>query len=95
MCFLSYSCLAASAAAAGHQEVFAAVEAVLRERYPKHILPTHHTEWIFINAGTYVASYNMHTLYTIALHSTGMIRSLALYGVSFVMRAYSALPPIS
>ena len=38
-------------AGGGHDELFGAVEAVLRDRYPAHILPPSQMEWIFINAG--------------------------------------------
>jgi hypothetical protein len=39
------------AADAGHEAVFLAVEASLREHYQGHILPPSQKEWIFINAG--------------------------------------------
>ncbi|CAI8019928.1 Sigma non-opioid intracellular receptor 1 [Geodia barretti] len=41
----------------GHDEVFGAVEAVLRDRYPAHILPPSQMEWIFINAGGWMGSF--------------------------------------
>ena len=49
---LTTAVLSPSLTAGGdHDEVFGAVEAVLRGRYPAHILSPSQMEWIFINAG--------------------------------------------
>jgi len=52
-------------AAKGHEATFDAVEAVLRERYPGHILPPSQTEWMFVNAGGWMgAMYLLHASLT-------------------------------
>ncbi len=49
----------------GHNETFRAVEELLRERYPDHILPSSQTEWIFVNAGGWMgAMYLLHASLT-------------------------------
>lgn len=49
----------------GHNETFAAVEQLLRERYPDYILPSSQTEWIFVNAGGWMGSmYLLHASLT-------------------------------
>lgn len=62
-----YLCLSLclSSAAKGHVATFDAVEAVLRERYPDHILPPSQREWIFVNAGGWMgAMYILHASLT-------------------------------
>lgn len=62
-----YLCLSLclSSAAKGHEATFDAVEAVLRERYPDHILPPSQREWIFVNAGGWMgAMYILHASLT-------------------------------
>ena len=49
----------------GHTAVFAQVEAELRRRYGKHILPSSQTEWVFMNAGGWMgAIYILHSSLT-------------------------------
>ena len=49
----------------GHTAVFAQVEAELRQRYERHILPPSQTEWVFMNAGGWMgAAYILHSSLT-------------------------------
>ena len=51
--------------AQGHTAVFGQVEAELRQRYGRHILPPSQTEWVFINAGGWMgAAYILHSSLT-------------------------------
>lgn len=45
-----------------HEIVFAMVEEVLREQYPRHIIPHTSKEWLFMNAGMVSGSLCLYIL---------------------------------
>ena len=48
-----------------HKAVFRFIEEQLEKRYPGHILPKEHREWIFVNAGGWIGSmYVLHASLT-------------------------------
>ena len=63
----------------GHNATFTLAEAELRKKYPNHIIPSAHTEWLFINAGGWMgAMYLLHASVTeyvlffgTAIHTSG------------------------
>ena len=72
-------CKRFSSGKATHTEIYEEVAKSLEARYPNHVLPKRDREWIFVNAGGWMASfYLMHASITeyvyfmgTAMHTSG------------------------